>query len=52
MTRQIGERVGGIFGIVEEMDVPENEVGWGAFLTSSYCFGYYQTDLVWSFGFV
>lgn len=32
MTKQTGERVGGIFGTVEVVDVPENDVGWGPFL--------------------
>ena len=29
MTRETGERVGGTIGMVKEVDVPENGVGWG-----------------------
>ncbi|GMY33970.1 hypothetical protein FCV25MIE_29212 [Fagus crenata] len=32
MTKKTGERVGGAFGHVEEVDVPENEVGWWPYL--------------------
>ena len=32
MTKKTGERVGGAFGHAKEVDVPENEVGWGPYL--------------------